>query len=477
MDSRSPKALVEASDSTFYEEGSLRSLIEKYAGNTPRYTSYPTAVEFRNDIGHEQWKETLEIEVNNPQNQFTPSLYVHLPFCTTLCYFCACNKKIAKDDAQVGPYLKSLGAELSSYRDICGEHPLEQLHWGGGTPNFFSPSASEDLFRICTEAFPGFADGADISVEIDPRTLTSKHLETYKSLGFNRVSLGVQDFNPDVQEAINRIQPYSLTKQAIDGARSLGFSSVNFDLIYGLPLQTEESFRNTVERVVELMPERIALYGYAHVTWKKKVQKTLQRHDLPSPAERINLFLLALETLSQAGYEYIGMDHFALPQDSLTKARASGRLNRNFMGYSTHQGTSVIGAGVSAISSTDSMLAQNNTNLEHYMELALSQGIVTQGGLRRSREDQLRGELIENILCIGEIDIKSFEEKWNLDFHSEFSPELESLRPMEEDNLVTIRDKKIEVSSLGRLFMRNIASVFDSYLAKHKSSSTFSQSV
>ncbi len=458
------------------EPKALRSLIEKYSGNTPRYTSYPTAVEF-SELETSDWRAALNHEVSRADKVFRPSLYLHLPFCATLCYFCACNKKIAHDDSQVAPYIKSLSSELRAYRELCGDFPLEQLHWGGGTPNFFSPSASEDLFDICARSFATFAPDADVSVEIDPRTISVQHLETYKKLGFNRVSLGVQDFNPQVQEAINRIQAYAQTRETIDAARELGFSSINFDLIYGLPLQTESSFRETLQRVIELMPERIALYGYAHVTWKKKVQKTLQRHDLPTPQERISLFLMALKELTDAGYEYIGMDHFALAHDSLSEARAAGTLKRNFMGYSTHQGTSVIGCGVSSISSCDSMLAQNSTDLEEYMARALRQGMVTQRGLGRSPEDQLRGELIENILCVGEIDIPEFEKKWGIQFSEKFSSELQALQPLEDDHLVSVSDRKILVSAPGRLFMRNIASVFDSYLAKHSAGSTFSQSV
>ncbi len=455
----------------------LRELIEKYSGNTPRYTSYPTAVEFHSGIRREEWHEMLVSEVGRQDEKFCPALYVHLPFCRTLCYFCACNKKIVKDDALVQPYLESLQAELTAYSRICGEFPLEQLHWGGGTPNLLSPAASEDLFGICREAFPKFATDPDISVELDPRTMASGHLETYHNLGFNRLSLGVQDFNPNVQKAINRIQPFEQTKEVVEGSRSLGFRSINFDLIYGLPLQTAASFQDSVERVVTLMPERIALYGYAHVTWRKKVQKSLQRHDLPSPAERISLFLIAFKILTDAGYVYIGMDHFALPNDSLVNAQTYGKLNRNFMGYSTHYGTSVIGVGVSAISSSDRMLAQNTSDLAEYMRRANSQGIVTQRGVRRSVEDQMRAEIIENILCLGLVDIASFEKKWSINFVQTFAPELASLVGLQEDALVAIHGDRILVSSVGRLFMRNIASVFDTYLAKHRSGSTFSQSV
>jgi oxygen-independent coproporphyrinogen-3 oxidase len=299
----------------------LRRLVESYSTAVPRYTSYPTAVEFHSGVGATDWAQQCVQDSARYGATTSVALYVHVPFCHSLCYFCACNKKIVKDDSEVGPYLEAVGAEVRTYGEILRTSPaLQQLHWGGGTPNFLSPTATEELFGLCREVFPEATANADISVEIDPRTVTPAHLETYRRLGFTRVSAGVQDFCLDVQEAINRVQPYELTKEICDGVRSLGFSGLNLDLIYGLPEQTEATFADTIEKVLTIRPDRIALYGYAHVTWKKKVQRSLERHSLPSPDTRIRLFLQALGSLTRAGYVYIGMDHFALPDDSLSLA-------------------------------------------------------------------------------------------------------------------------------------------------------------
>jgi oxygen-independent coproporphyrinogen-3 oxidase len=461
----------------------LENLIQKYSGRTPRYNSYPTAVEFHSGIGNKDWLDAL-------RENFFPSkeksaekkriaLYLHLPFCKTLCYFCACNKNIAQDYSPVSSYLKSLFAELNSYRWLGSNVEVEQFHWGGGTPNFLTPEDSKKVFQTCTAVFPKFSADADISVEVDPRTLLKEHLEVYRELGFNRISAGVQDFSEAVQVAVNRIQPHAMTKEMVDYARNIGFSSINMDLIYGLPEQTEESFRDTIDKVIDLAPERIALYGYAHVTWKKKVQTTFRRFDLPTPELRIKLFLIALEKLENAGYVYIGMDHFARPDDSLTLASKNGKLNRNFMGYSTHRGADVLGFGVSAVSSLRNIYVQNETDLEKYQNQVLQEEFAVCRGVKRSVDDQMRGEVIEEILCNGLVDFKNFSSNWNLDFNEVFADDLKSLNDMAADGLVELGSGKLVVTDLGKFFYRNIASVFDAYLSKHLESSkaVFSQSV
>ena len=456
----------------------LRALVVKYSTAVPRYTSYPTAVEFTPEVDAEVWREHLQIDANSLGQ--TAALYVHVPFCQSLCYFCACNKKIVRDDSGVAPYLSALAAELSTYRQELDSVPaLQQLHWGGGTPNFLSVGATEELFRLCSLYFPDRARNFDASVEIDPRTITVKHLETYRSLGVSRISAGVQDFCPRVQKAINRIQPYEQTKEVCDVVRSLGFSGLNLDLIYGLPEQTEISFADTVEKLLSLRPDRIALYGYAHVTWKKKVQKTLERSALPDPELRIQLFLTALKHLTDAGYIYIGMDHFALPDDSLSKALENGTLNRNFMGYTTNRGSNVLGIGVSSVSSIPTALAQNTARLDEYIERAQSGDFAIDRGVVRSMEDRIRAELIEDVLCQGVIKIPEFEERWGISFRTMFCSELLRLSDFESDGLLRVSESAIRVEPLGRLFLRNIASVFDSFLAQHRTSSkpVFSQSV
>jgi oxygen-independent coproporphyrinogen III oxidase len=456
----------------------LENLIQKYSGRTPRYTSYPTAVEFHSGIGNKDWIKAL-------QENFTASekkrvaLYLHLPFCKTLCYFCACNKNISQDYSPVSSYLESLFAELNSYRWLGSNVEVEQFHWGGGTPNFLTPEDSKKVFQACTEIFPKFSSDADISVEVDPRTLLKEHLDVYRELGFNRISAGVQDFSEAVQVAVNRIQPHAMTKEMVDYAREIGFSSINMDLIYGLPEQTEDSFRDTIDKVIELSPERIALYGYAHVTWKKKVQTTFRRFYLPTPELRIKLFLIALEKLENAGYVYIGMDHFARPDDSLAIASKNGKLNRNFMGYSTHRGADVLGFGVSAVSSLQNIYVQNETDLQKYQKQVLQEGLAVCRGVKRSVDDQMRGEVIEEILCNGVVDFKNFSSTWNLDFKEFFADNLQSLNTVVADDLVELSSDKLIVTDLGKFFYRNIASVFDAYLSKHLESSkpVFSQSV
>lgn len=454
---------------------SLRDLIEKYHESIPRYTSYPTAVEFNTGVNSQTWEKALIDEFSlAPKNI---ALYLHIPFCHSLCYYCACNKIIARDDSQVRPYLEALKGELNAYSSILKKiSEVTQFHWGGGTPNFLSTRHSKELFSSFKSAIPKFAKNADISIEIDPRSITSEHLETYRELGFNRISAGVQDFNPQVQEAINRIQSYKETFKTCQEARELGFGSINLDLIYGLPKQTIESFNDTIKKVLTIRPDRIALYGYAHVTWKKKAQKSLQKHDLPSPETRINLFLTALELLTKAGYIYIGMDHFALPEDSLTTSLNSGKLNRNFMGYSTHKNSDVLGFGVSSISSIPRMLAQNTTELDSYIQ---NKGFNISRGKERNLEDNIRAEIIEGILCTGLVDILEISNKWSINFNSKFENEILKLKKLEVDGLLEIDRDRIKVTDSGRLFMRNIASVFDQYLEQHRQSSEnrFSKSI
>lgn len=461
----------------------LEKLIQKYSGRTPRYTSYPTAVEFHSGIGNKDWQQALEenySKENKTQNERKKiALYLHLPFCKTLCFFCACNKSISKDYTPVSSYLETMFLELENYKWLGEKVELEQFHWGGGTPNFLTPEDSKKVFKACTSVFPKFSDDADISVEVDPRTLLKEHLDVYRELGFNRISAGVQDFSEAVQVAVNRIQPHAMTNEMVDYARKIGFASINMDLIYGLPEQTEDSFKDTIDKVIELSPERIALYGYAHVTWKKKVQTTFRRFDLPTPELRIKLFLIALEKLEEAGYIYIGMDHFARPDDSLSLALKNKKLNRNFMGYSTHRGADVLGLGVSAVSSLNNIYVQNETDLEIYKERISSEGLSICKGVKRNLDDQMRGALIEEILCNGSVQFKEFEEQWNVDFLKFFHEELRSLNDMVSDGLVELNSDRLLVTNLGKFFYRNIASVFDAYLKKHREldKPVFSQSI
>lgn len=452
----------------------LDALVEKYSAAIPRYTSYPTAVEFNSDVDSDLWLESLHRFSDADQNEPKRiALYCHIPFCKTLCYYCACNKKITKDRSVVAPYLEALSIEIKTIREALSDnHQVEQIHWGGGTPNYLTAEESESLYETIISEFPNIDSNADISVEVDPRTVTAKLIKTYRALGFNRISLGVQDFDRSVQEVVNRVQSYEETQNVIEKSREAGISSVNVDLMYGLPNQELDSFKETIDQVVALKPERIALYGYAHVTWRKKAQKSFHRYALPSPKLRISLFLAALRILRDAGYRYIGMDHFALPNDELRIALDNGSLNRNFMGYTTHRDASVLGFGASAISSLPTMYAQNATDVGEYEERIAFRGVATARGITCSKDDIVRREIIEGILCRGKVDLSYIQK------HEIAIPEAQ-LQELVEDGLVELTESELVVTALGRLFLRNIAACFDAYLANHRlrAKPVFSQSV
>lgn len=451
-------------------------LIEKYAVRGPRYTSYPTAVEFKPSFDALEWRGALERDAfDYPAQLETPkhlALYVHIPFCRQSCYFCACHRIVSKDSTVSRPYLEALKREIINYRRLYAELQLsandllvEQIHWGGGSPNFFSPAEIEELYHSICKAWPVLAPEADVSVEIDPRSTTDQQLRCFAKLGFRRLSLGVQDFDPLVQDRIHRVQSFELTRHICEAAREAGFRGLNIDLIYGLPEQSERGFRRSIEQVLELRPQRVALYGYAHVSWLKKTQQVLERSQLPGPSQRIALFLAALRDFSAAGYQYIGMDHFALPDDELCKAREEGRLNRNFMGYTTHRGARVLGLGASAISSLPAAFSQNLKDIAAYQARAQSSVLPVERGCARSWDDQLRGEIIERILCDGVLDLGELAQRWEIDFWRYFADSLPRLRELSDDGLLEFGASQIRLSPLGTLFMRNVAMCFDAYLA------------
>lgn len=452
----------------------LSSLALKYSGQIPRYTSYPTAVEFQETFQSQDWSKALAVQ------GLSYSFYVHIPFCQSLCYFCACNKVIPQRRDVVAPYLEALQTELKLYRDLLGaEIPVEQLHWGGGTPNYLLPEEMEELAECFFTLFPGVKPDADISIEIDPRTVTEDQFKVLQRTGFNRVSFGVQDFQQQVQVAINRVQSFQQTQEVCAMSQAVGIDAINIDLIYGLPNQTEQSFSETIDQVLALRPSRIAVYGYAHVTWLRKVQRTLERSLLPTPAQRVQLFVTALNKLCRAGYCYVGMDHFALPEDELFQAKSRGTLNRNFMGYSTHREAYLIGIGASSISSTHVCYAQNERQIESYQKQMLRGCFPICRGFRKSFDDCLRSEIIEQLLCLSEISIAGIENKWNVNFWSYFAAEALLLEPFIADGLIHLSPRHIELTSIGELFSRNVASVFDSYLAGRSAQSipVFSQAV
>lgn len=459
------------------------SLIRKYAVAGPRYTSYPTAVEFHSGFGEAEWRDALREDQRRWEGESAPaaSLYFHLPYCRTLCYFCACNKVISLDRSVLEPYLVTLRKELLAYRELLDNRmlPIEQLHWGGGSPNYLSADDIVRLQEYTLEVFPETLPDGDISVELDPRTTTSDQIDALRRTGFNRVSLGVQDFDPRVQEAVNRIQSFEQTSALVDECRAAGFGGVNIDLIYGLSFQTVDGFRRTIDRVLEIRPDRVALYGYAHVTWLQKVQKTLERGDLPTPDERIKIFTAALKQFTDAGYIYIGLDHFALPKDSLSVALETGKLNRNFMGYTSHRGARIYGFGASAISSLPRAFAQNTKEIAAYQTGVMAGSLPVERGLARTREDELRGEIIESLLCMGSVDIPRIERDYAIEFESHFASTLSALKEFETDGLLIRDSLSLRVTAIGRLFARNIAMTFDAYLQKHREAEkrVFSQAI
>lgn len=457
------------------------NLVRKFSGSGPRYTSYPTAVEFGPAVQNREWKELLARDCELQSGTGASSLYFHIPFCHELCYFCACNRVVTRKEEVVPPYLEAVKQELQTYRSLvpASKLPIEQIHWGGGSPNYLRPAQMEELHLAALDVFPNVTPDADISIELDPRTTSIEQIRMLAKLGFNRLSLGVQDFDPIVQEAVNRIQSFEQTWELCQAGRSEGFSGVNIDLIYGLPNQTVAGFRKTIEKILEIKPDRIALYGYAHVTWIRKTQKALERGVLPAPDDRIEIFLEGVKAFSAAGYEYIGLDHFALPQDALSAALKKGRLNRNFMGYTTHKGVRILGFGVSSISSLAGGFAQNKKEVAEYQKGIAGTGLAVERGLVRSEEDCLRWDIIERIMCEGVLDLARLEEQWKIDFFAHFTEPLEKLKPYMDEGLLQITKDSLRLTAVGRLFARNIAMAFDAYLDKHRAAAkpVFSQAV
>jgi len=440
-------------------------LIKKYDKPGPRYTSYPPATEFDPKFGREHFIKHLR-ESNEKGKPL--SLYFHIPFCESACYFCGCNVVINRIRGREIPYLRRLEKEinlLKRYLDFSRE--VVQLHWGGGTPNYLTKEQTEWLFNLIRENF-NISPDAEISVEIDPRSVDFEYLKLYRNLGFNRISAGVQDFNPSVQKAVNRIQPYPLVEKVISQIRELGFSSVNIDLIYGLPYQTPESFKDTVRKTIALNPDRVAVYNFAYVPWLKPLQRRIDPKTLPQPRQKLEMLKIAIEEFTSAGYVYIGMDHFAKPTDELVLAQREGKLWRNFQGYTTKKGVDLIGIGMTSISMLERYYGQNYKTIRPYY-FALDGGVLpTFRGIELNRDDLIRREVITELICNFRLDKGQIETKFGIDFDTYFESELEELKPMEEDGLLTLSSEGIRVTPLGRLLIRNICMVFDIYTKRRK---------
>jgi oxygen-independent coproporphyrinogen-3 oxidase len=461
-----PEAAVSA-DVFALDLAHVEALLPRYTGDGPRYTSYPTAPVWTETYGPEDVHEELarsEVAAGDPL-----SLYVHVPFCRSLCHFCACNKVITRKHEPVAAYLDIIEREIEAVREaVSVPRKATQVHWGGGTPTHLSPDEIRRLFAALVTAFP-LAEGAEVSIEVDPRVTTPEHVAALRECGFNRISMGVQDFEPRVQEAIHRIQPAGETADLVTCARELGFESVNFDLIYGLPYQTEESFARTLETVIDIAPDRLALYSYAHVTWVAKQQRGFERQDLPEAPVKLRIMLAAIRRFLEAGYRFIGLDHFARPEDELSRALEDRTLRRNFMGHTTQAGVDLVGFGPSAISELRHGYAQNHRDLPGWEAAVASRGLATLRGHRLTREDVERRWVIGRVMCHGEVRAAEFEAEFGRPFGVHFEKELTCLEPMVEDGLVTrAEDGSLVITPLGRLLVRNVAMIFDAYLPEQK---------
>jgi oxygen-independent coproporphyrinogen-3 oxidase len=453
-------------------------LIRQHDVSGPRYTSYPTAdrfVEAFGDAELQQWLAKRNIGgISQPL-----SVYVHLPFCESICYYCGCNKVVTRDHGRSAKYIRYLQHELAllapRLADERGSQPsLGQLHWGGGTPTFLSREEMRALMDALDETFTRSAD-FECAIEVDPRHAPSGTLEFLASLGFNRVSLGVQDFDPDVQKAVHRIQPEDMTRRVTEEARANGFRSVNFDLIYGLPKQTLDSFNRTLDRVIELDPDRIALYSYAHLPTVFKPQRRILPAELPSAETKLQILTLAIGRLTRAGYVYIGMDHFAKVHDELAVAQRRGRLQRNFQGYSTRPESDLIGLGVSAIGRIGPTYYQNQKRLDDYYA-ALDDGrLPVVRGLELSADDLVRRAVIQALACHFTLSIESIELAYLIDFRSYFARELADLRRLMDQGLVDLSHDWISVTPAGRLLVRVICMVFDRYLREAQARASYSR--
>jgi oxygen-independent coproporphyrinogen III oxidase len=454
----------------------LLALLKQFDRPGPRYTSYPTAPVFSADYTAQLFQDDLL--QNNENNSHPLSLYVHIPFCDSLCYFCGCNTIITNNRDKISEYLHFLKKEIDRTASfISKKRAVVQMAWGGGTPSYLSPEEIRDLSNFIRERFT-FSPDIEFSVEIDPRELTHNHIKAFVDSGANRLSIGVQDFHTDVLEAVHRIQPESLTRQAIQWSRELGIKSINLDLIYGLPLQTIESFSTTLQKIVELSPERIAVFNFAYVPWIKPHQKILHQDQLPTAESKLLLLQLSINTLLQAGYVYIGMDHFAKPTDELAREQKNKKLHRNFQGYSVKAGADLIAFGLSAISHFGTVYAQNEKDIPAYYEAVKKEHFPVALGYRMTYDDELRKFVIQRLMCDLELDKRDVERRFEIVFNEYFSEACAKLEEFRTLNFLTMDDESIVISETGRFVLRNIAMCFDAYLpTMTKEKSIFSRTL
>lgn len=444
-------------------------LLRKYSRPGPRYTSYPTAPLFDESFGPEEFKQAI-VDTNatgagGGSAGRDLSLYFHIPFCDTLCYFCGCTMMVTRDPKKIARYLEYLRRELDMIVPLLdGRRRVSQLHWGGGTPTTLTPGEIRRLGAMIHDRFSFHDKDVEASCEIDPRELTRDHLQALRESGFNRLSMGVQDFNERVMKAVNRIQPESLVSTVMDWSRELGFSSINLDFIYGLPYQTLATFEETVDTLIGLDPDRIAVFNFAHVPWLKKHQKLIDPETLPGPDEKLRILEMMIRKLSAAGYWYIGMDHFAKPDDELAVAQRNKTLYRNFQGYSTRSDCDLYAFGMSSISQFRDIYAQNGKTIPDYYESLDGGSLATRVGYRMTPDDHVRRRVIMKLMCDFELEFAAIEREFEIDFGTYFARSLEKLRPLAADGLLSVDGERLLVTETGRLLIRNIAMCFDAYL-------------
>ncbi len=444
------------------------ALIRRYDKAGPRYTSYPTAVQFTPEFGNAEY--AAEARASNAGGG-PLSLYFHIPFCDTVCFYCGCNKVVTKNRSRAAPYLERLHREIALQAALFDteNRPVEQLHWGGGTPTFISHDEMRALMAATREHFRLLDDDSgEYSIEIDPRESHGETIQVLRELGFNRMSLGVQDFDPQVQKAVNRIQTEAETRYAIETARTVGFKSVSIDLIYGLPFQSVQTFDRTLDKVLELAPDRLSVFNYAHLPELFKPQRRINAEDLPSPDEKLAILSHCIDRLTDAGYVYIGMDHFARPDDELAIAQANGTLYRNFQGYSTHAECDLVAMGITAISMVGRCYAQNVKTLDEYNERIDAGELAIFRGVKLDDDDVLRREVITQLICHFTLDKPAIEQRFGIAFDDYFATELQELTTMQDDGLLTLHPDRIDVNPPGKLLIRNICMVFDKYLRQQK---------
>ncbi len=438
-------------------------LIKRHDKSGPRYTSYPTAVQFHEGLDEAEYRR---IAAATNADTKALSLYFHIPFCDTVCFYCGCNKIATKDRSKAAPYLQRVHRELEMQGELFDRsRVVDQLHWGGGTPTFISHQEMRELMAKTRECFQLHEDDTgEYSIEIDPREVRSETISLLRELGFNRMSLGVQDFDPMVQKAVNRIQTEAETMAALEGARKVGFKSISIDLIYGLPLQTVKNFGKTLDKVLAVDPDRLSVFNYAHLPDMFKPQRRINEQELPSAAVKLDILQMTVERLESAGYVYIGMDHFAKPDDELAIAQRKGQLYRNFQGYSTHAECDLVGLGVTSIGKVGNSYSQNVRTMDEYYQRIDAGHIPVFRGIELNDDDILRRDVITRLICNFELDKRDIESVYGIDFANYFSTELPELAQLQDDGLITSDEASIKVLPAGRFLIRNVCMVFDRYL-------------